>query len=222
MKKILILLIALSFCSLSSSAFSATNWWENIQKGQDAAQARYDAEVERERKRVMEAQADEDRNRKIEQQKAEAKYLKKLRELQIKALEDEAAALAKQQEIDKAERERKLNSANDGGEWKKIGVLEGNTFYIYKDTKENNGYVYSWFFSDNVKDKLPDGFMSAKTYIQGDCGVFRFKYLSLILYEQPMGKGTGETFNPPNPEWYYPVPETIEAVLLDEVCKLVE
>ena len=117
-----------------------------------------------------------------------------------------------------------LISFNSFGEenWVPTTATSDATFYVNSDSiKEDGEYVYWWQMRD-YSNQDGNGYMSDQSYIQGDCGVFRFKYLSLILYEQPMGKGTGETFNPPNPEWYYPVPETIEAVLLDEVCKLVE
>ncbi len=52
--------------------------------------------------------------------------------------------------------------------------------------KEHNGYVYWWSLSDRLKPS-ESGIMSGKTYVQGDCGVNRYKWLSIIYYKQPMG-----------------------------------
>jgi hypothetical protein len=81
-----------------------------------------------------------------------------------------------------------LISFNSYGEWEKLGKnVSGDTFYIDTDTiKEHNGYVYWWVLNDYLKPN-EYGDMSGKTYVQGDCGVNRYKWLSIIYYKQPMG-----------------------------------
>ncbi|HIL42384.1 MAG TPA: hypothetical protein EYG35_03240 [Gammaproteobacteria bacterium] len=115
-----------------------------------------------------------------------------------------------------------LISFNSYGEWAELAQNgEGDTFYIDADTiRENGGYVYYWELIDLIQ---PDewGDMSVKIYIQGDCLVNRFIFLSSMTYKQSMGGGSGETMSPPD-EWQYPVPESVDAHLLDEVCRYVD
>ena len=109
-------------------------------------------------------------------------------------------------------------SVNSYGEWFKVG--ESNTGYVAyfeMDTiKENGGYIYYWVMLDYL---IPTevGNMSASRYLQGECGVGRVKTLSMIFYKQPMGKGKGETYNPP-PEWDYPAPGSVFGVTTNYVC----
>ena len=115
-----------------------------------------------------------------------------------------------------------LISFNSYGEWVKVSTsVTGTTHYIGIDTiKEHNGYVYYWGLRDLLKpDKWGD--MSHKVYFQGDCGVVRIKYLSYIFYKQPMGRGTNEVDNTPS-EWRYPIPESVDGVVLDYVCDYVK
>ena len=52
------------------------------------------------------------------------------------------------------------------------------TFYVdFASMRKVDGYVYFWRLSDFLK---PDtyGELSYKIYTQGDCKLFRFKYLS--------------------------------------------
>ena len=116
-----------------------------------------------------------------------------------------------------------LISFNSYGEWKELGMnVAGDTFYIDKDIiKEHNRYVYWWVLKDYLK---PDeyGTLSEKTYVQGDCGVNRYKWLSLIYYKQPMGEGSAETLSPLPEEWEYPPPESTGGFLLKYVCDYVD
>ena len=114
-----------------------------------------------------------------------------------------------------------LISFNSWGEWEEIGVdTSGTTYYIDTDTiKENGGYVYYWALNDYLKPKA--GYMSTKMYKQGDCGVNRYKILSFIWYEQPMGEGDGERDNPPN-EWRYPLPKSVSGYELGWVCDYID
>ena len=110
-------------------------------------------------------------------------------------------------------------SFNSYGEWIKYEIKDtgGNTYYIELDTiKEHGGYVYYWELIDLLKP-LKSGTMSSKAYKQGDCGVNRYKELSVIFNKQPMGEGSGETYNPPD-KWRYPTPGSIFGDLLMHAC----
>tara|TARA_B100000953_G_scaffold297658_1_gene292919 strand:- start:261 stop:644 length:384 start_codon:yes stop_codon:yes gene_type:complete len=116
-----------------------------------------------------------------------------------------------------------LISFNSYGEWVKVTEsATGNTHYVDTDTiKEHNGYVYWWELNDYLKpDKWGD--MSHKVYRQGDCDVNRDKPLSYIYYKQRMGEGKSEVYNPPNPEWSYPPPESIGESISNYVCDYVD
>jgi len=116
-----------------------------------------------------------------------------------------------------------LISFSSYGEWTEVVKNDNrDTLYIDFDTiKEHDGYVYWWGLADYLKlDNT--GTMSVKSYGQGDCGVNRYKDLSLILYRQPMGRGDGYTYNPPNPEWEYPSPSSVGGITLKLVCDYVD
>ena len=115
-----------------------------------------------------------------------------------------------------------LISFNSYGEWKELGKdVDGDTYYIDTDTiKEHEGYVYWWVLSDYLKTN-EYGDISLKTYVEGDCEVNRYKWLSLIYYKQPMGEGVGDGDNPTG-EWRYPPPDSIGGGLLKYVCDYVD
>jgi len=111
-----------------------------------------------------------------------------------------------------------LISFNSYGGWKK--VIEGgggDIYYLDEDLiKKHGGYVYFWEMKDYLKPS-DNGTMSGKMYKQGDCGVSREKNLSFSYYKEPMGRGSGGTFTPPD-KWEYPTPGSIRKLILDYVC----
>ncbi len=115
-----------------------------------------------------------------------------------------------------------LISFNSYGEWKELGKdVDGDTYYIDTDTiKEHEGYVYWWVLSDYIKPN-EYGDISLKTYVEGDCEVNRYKWLSLISYKQPMGEGVGGADNPTG-EWRYAPPDSIGGGILKYVCDYVD
>jgi hypothetical protein len=119
-----------------------------------------------------------------------------------------------------------LISFNSYGEWTFItktieGPKKGDTYYLDLDTiKENGGYVYYWHMN-NFKKPDQWGDMSSKGYSQGDCGTGKYRLLSGIFYQQPMGRGGNDSYTPENPEWSYPFPNTISGIILDYVCDYV-
>ena len=111
-----------------------------------------------------------------------------------------------------------LISFNSYGEWREVArSTSGDTFYVEQNTiRENNGYVYSWILIEYAKSS--DGMMSSKIYTQFDCGVFRFKDLAFVSYNQSMGNGEiRNEFTPPD-DWRYPMSKTMDYAVLDFVC----
>ena len=104
-------------------------------------------------------------------------------------------------------------------EWTKVNKdADGNTNYVdFKRIKKNDGYVYWWILSDILKPTL-QGHLSSRTYNQGDCKLFRVKYLSWVFYIEPMGGGTGNSGVPKNPKWDYPGPNSVMENILRAVC----
>ena len=103
--------------------------------------------------------------------------------------------------------------------WSKVGKsVKGNTFYVdFERIRKHGGYVYWWDLSDYLKP-TEQGHLSSKTYNQGDCKLFRIKYLSFSHHKESMGEGTGEIHNPKNPEWLYPPPDSVLAIILKTIC----
>jgi hypothetical protein len=103
--------------------------------------------------------------------------------------------------------------------WTKMGEnANGETYYVdYERIRKHDGYVYWWDLSDYLKP-TKYGHLSAKTYNQGDCKLFRYKYLNASFHKEPMGGGTGETVNKPDTEWKYPPPDTVAEEFLKQVC----
>ena len=111
-------------------------------------------------------------------------------------------------------------SSNSFAEWEKLkkNSVDGDTFYVdFERIRKHDGYVYYWVLEDLIKpDK--DGDLSYRNYFQGDCKLFRTKLLSGSYHKGAMGKGTGWTSNPKNPEWEFPTPNSIMEDILKLVC----
>ena len=103
--------------------------------------------------------------------------------------------------------------------WTKVSEsTTGNEYYVdFERIRKVDGYVYWWELVDLLKPDN-DGKLSAKLYNQGDCKLFRFKYLSVSFHKEPMGGGTGEVDNNPDKEWKYPPPNSMSEDILKEVC----
>ena len=105
-------------------------------------------------------------------------------------------------------------------EWKKVDKnVDGDSFYVdFERIRKVDGYVYWWSLDDYVEpDKL--GHVSEKRYNQGDCKLFRVKYLSVFYFENPMGEGKRLPIRTSNlQQWVYPPPKSVGEVLLESVC----
>ena len=97
--------------------------------------------------------------------------------------------------------------------------INGTTFYVDFDRiRKHDGYVYYWELGDYMK---PDsqGVLSVKTYLQGDCKLFRYKILSDFFYTELMSRGTPiGSSNTPDEEWRYPTPNSSSENILKRVC----
>ena len=105
-------------------------------------------------------------------------------------------------------------------DWEKVGTAKNGTiFYVDFDRiRTNGGYVYYWDLTDYLEPS-PTGTLSSKTYYQGDCEMFRYKYLSFIFHKQPMGEGSGKSSASINKEWNYPPPNSAVEETLEQVCR---
>jgi hypothetical protein len=110
-------------------------------------------------------------------------------------------------------------SSTSYADWTKLGEnVSGNTFYVdFERIRKHGGYVYWWDLIDYLK---PTKFsnLSTEIYNQGDCKLFRYKGLSYIHHKQPMGRGTGDSKSPKNPEWKYPPPDSVIEGALKKIC----
>ena len=106
-------------------------------------------------------------------------------------------------------------SFNSYGEWTLIHTDDDETYIDLNTIKKHNEFIYWW-------SMFEDEGMSVKTYLQGDCGITRLKNLTMISYNQPMGKGEADTRTFDNPEWSYQPPDSVAGFLLDTSCRLVE
>ena len=101
-------------------------------------------------------------------------------------------------------------------EWTKVDEGGENTFYVdFEIIRKHDGFVYWWELGDYLKPQM--GYLSAKSYNQGDCKLFRLKVLSYSWHKEPMGGGTGITVNIPD-NWRYPNPKSIDEYKLKSVC----
>jgi len=112
-------------------------------------------------------------------------------------------------------------SSTSFGGWTKVDTNDvGDTFYVdFERIRKHDGFVYFWALYDYLKTNKY-GNLSDKVYHQGDCKLFRFKFLRLSFHKEPMGGGTGDT--PPVPkkhqDWMDPPPNTPFETILKSVC----
>jgi len=95
--------------------------------------------------------------------------------------------------------------------------VDGDTFYVdLESIRKYEGHVY---FSRMIDYLYPiKGYLSSKVCIQGDCKLFRLKYLSLSYHKKPMGGGAGDINIYNNPKWSYPPPNSSIENILELVC----
>jgi hypothetical protein len=103
--------------------------------------------------------------------------------------------------------------------WTRVSEsVNGDKIYVdFERIRKHDGYVYWWMLVDLLKP-TKYGDLSSKGYNQGDCKLFRYKYLSTSYHKEPMGKGSGDDISPKNPEWDYPPPNSSVEEILKHVC----
>ena len=76
-------------------------------------------------------------------------------------------------------------SSTSYAEWtKSVESKQGNTFYVdFERIRKHDGFVYWWELGDYLKPQM--GYLSAKSYNQGDCKLFRLKVLSYSWHKEP-------------------------------------
>jgi len=105
-------------------------------------------------------------------------------------------------------------------EWVSKNV-DGDNFYVdFESIRKHGGYVYYWTLADYLKPNIfsiPT--LSHKSYHQVECITARIKMLSLIFYEEPMGKGNSKSETSFTSGWEFFPPDSIPARLATKVCK---
>ena len=87
----------------------------------------------------------------------------------------------------------------------------------YERIRKVDRFVYYWDLMDFLKP-YKSGHLSIKSYKQGDCKLFRFKWLSASFHKEPMGGGTGSVDNNSDKNWRYPAPDRADENILKSVC----
>ena len=111
----------------------------------------------------------------------------------------------------------KDESTNLQTQWFLLGETPDRSHYVQSfGMKENNGYLYAWELVD-LYVPTDSGVMSFKTYSKIDCNIYRLKHLTILFYNEPMGKGVGDK-RPTDDEWIYPSSESKNYSLINQSC----
>ena len=110
-------------------------------------------------------------------------------------------------------------SSTSFAEWTKVTTNTiGDTFYVdFERIRKHDGYVYWWDLTDYLKPTI--GILSWKAYLQGDCKLFGYKYLSTSYHKEPMGRGRGVLDDDTFRDWVYSAPNSIGRIILKKVCE---
>jgi hypothetical protein len=103
-------------------------------------------------------------------------------------------------------------------DWKKVSEnVVGTTFYVdFERIRKVDGFVYFWDLQDYPKPNSL-GYLSFKGYNQGDCKLFRNRFLSGYFHEKPMGGGMRNPYKV-TAKWGYPPPNSSSETILKSVC----
>ena len=112
-----------------------------------------------------------------------------------------------------------LISFNSFAEWTPVDSNDDVTTFIdFNTIKKHNEFIYWW---NMVESESLEG-KSGKFYVQGDCGISRTKILTMIAYNESMGKEELERETPDNPKWKYLTPDSVAGFLLDTSCRFID
>ena len=110
-------------------------------------------------------------------------------------------------------------SSSSYADWTKVSesLNDEDTYYLdFEKIKFHDGYVF-WLQLSNYLKPTTAGFLSAKSYIQGDCKKLWIKILSSTSYTAPMGGGN-ETNYVISDKWFYPPPKSSIEFIQKLVC----
>ena len=96
--------------------------------------------------------------------------------------------------------------------------VDGDVYYVdFERKRKNDGYDYYWQLTDYTgPTELGD--LSSIIYVEGDCKLFRYKYLSYSFHREQMGGGAGDVNNNSEKNWTYPAPNSMTETVLMSVC----
>jgi hypothetical protein len=105
-------------------------------------------------------------------------------------------------------------------EWTKVfKSVDGNIRYVdFERIKKHDGNAYYWELIDLLKP-AQTGMISWLSYVEVECGRFRFRELTTTYYEGPMASGTISSRNNTPADWFYPKPDTLAERLTKRICK---
>ena len=104
-------------------------------------------------------------------------------------------------------------------DWKKFGKSTDSEYFVETDTvRKESGYIFFWKMIDHSKPLLDSNFNSVKVYIKGDCKIKKIKTLTYVFYTGRKGTGDSEQQESANKNWKYPVPESVDYSLLEDLC----
>ena len=110
-------------------------------------------------------------------------------------------------------------SSSSYSDWTKVteSLNDEDTYYLdFEKIKFHDGHVFWWQLSNYFKPSTA-GFLSAKSYIQGDCRKLLIKILSSTSYKAAMGYGKGTNYIVSD-KWFYPPPNSSIEFILKLVC----
>ena len=105
-------------------------------------------------------------------------------------------------------------------EWTKVDEnIEGDSYYVdFERIKKHDGKTYFWQLSDLLKP-VRNGSISGKSYVEAECGRFRYRWLNQTYYKGPMATGeVNSSYNLPDKNWNYPPPNSVAETKLKAVC----
>ena len=104
-------------------------------------------------------------------------------------------------------------------EWTIIKTDKNGSHYLDFDSVSYKGkFIYFWKLRDYEKDIY--GEMSSKVYIEGDCGLLKYRFLIDKYFTLPMGEGVPSIINDiPETEWTSPSPNALSYLFLTKVCR---
>lgn len=120
------------------------------------------------------------------------------------------------------------NSISTTFNWTKVTVSENGTTELFydKDTVfKVGGNVYFWQLTNNLKN-VKENIFSTISHIMANCNTFEARNITYTDFKRPMSRGASDMemiipeSQPDYFDWvYYSEKETIQGLVLKEVCK---